>query len=126
MRPIIVLVLVVVSLGCSASFAADATTRAVRLPATQPLARQQWGAPLVDVAGKDGVWTIRGQKQTVTLRAADLGMNINAGPATWTIMPSAAGDLRVRVGSKDFSLRLAGAKTIDVEPYDTGYKTGVK
>ena len=57
---------------CSAAFAADATTRATKIPATQPLSREQWGAPLVDVAGKDNLWTITGRKQTVTLDASDL------------------------------------------------------
>ena len=122
----VALLVIALSFCCSFAAATAATTRAVRLPATQQLPREQWGAPLVDVAGKDNIWTLKGKKQTVTLDASDLSVQIKAGAATWALMPSIAGDLHVRVQSKDRKLRLADAKRVDVEPYDTGYKTGVK
>src|SRR5687768_10872371 len=114
-------------MSATSAFAADATTRAIRIPQTQPVAREQWGAPLVDVKRDEGdTWTIAGKKQTVTLNARDLSMQIVAGPAKWAIVGSARGDLIARSGKSDRTLRLADAKHIDVEPYDTGYETGVK
>jgi len=124
---VLVLLVSVLLLAVTPAVAAEPATRAVKIPQTQPVAREQWGAPLVDVKrGEGDEWTIAGKKQTVTLNARDLSMQIAAGPAKWAIVGSAKGDLIVRAGQTDHTLRLADAKRIDVEPYDTGYKTGVK
>ena len=92
----------------------------------QPLSRADWGAPLVNVSRQGNQWTIAGQKQTVTLDARTLAMDIHAGPAQWTMVPSAADDMLVRFEGQVFPLRLADAGLIDIAPYDTGFKTGVK
>lgn len=88
--------------------------------------RDQWGAPAVTVTHKAGEWIIAGQKVRVVLADSDLAIRIQAGPAAWSLAPSAAGDVLVRSNGDDFPLRLADARTVDVRPYDTGFKTGVK
>src|SRR5882724_2508674 len=92
----------------------------------QPLPRAEWGAPLVTVSQRGGPWTVAGQKNTLTLNGADLALRMQAGPVAWQMMPSAPGDLRVKVGAEEFSLRLADAQNISVAADDSGAKTGVK
>src|SRR5882724_501464 len=92
----------------------------------QPLPRAEWGAPLVTVSHDGGQWTVAGQKNTLTLKSADLALRMQAGPVAWQMMPSAPGDLRVKVGAEEFSLRLADAQNIAVAADDSGAKTGVK
>jgi hypothetical protein len=87
--------------------------------------REEWGAPAVDVTHANGVWIIRGQKQLVTLKQSDLTLDVKAGPATWTMLPSSANELLVRTGGKEFGLRLADSQNIEIVPYDTGFKTGI-
>jgi hypothetical protein len=95
------------------------------LPAPS-LPREAWGAPAVTVTRQDDRWIIAGRRQTVTLNATDLALAIQAGPARWSLVPSAPGDLRVKAGDREFPLRLADAGNILITPYDTGFKTGVK
>src|SRR5262249_6568299 len=71
-------------------------------------------------------WTIKGKKQTVTLNEKNLAIEVRAGSATWNMVPSSASDMLVKVGDQGFPLRLADADKIDIRPYDTGFKTGVK
>src|SRR5688500_15432034 len=115
----VVVVIVLLVTPLPPAFAAAPATRAVKIPQTQPVSRDQWGAPLVDVKHDGDTWTIAGKKQTVTLNARDLSMQIAAGPAKWAIVASTKGDLIVRSGQSDHTLRLADAKRIEVEPYDT-------
>ncbi len=101
----------------------------VPLPAQTPAAslpREQWGAPAVKVSRADGRWILAGKKQTVLLNDSGLALEIRAGSALWKMVPSVTNDLRVRSAGKEFSLRLADAKKIEIAPYDTGFKTGVK
>jgi hypothetical protein len=42
------------------------------------------------------------------------------------MVPSAEEDMLVKVGTQEHFLRLADAKEIEILPYDTGFKTGVK
>lgn len=88
--------------------------------------REEWGAPLVDVTHEGSIWTIHGQKQVVILNESDLSLEVKAGATVWKMLPSKLGDMLVRSGGKESALRLADARRIDVEPYDTGFKTGVK
>src|SRR5262249_44196020 len=67
-----------------------------------------------------------GKAVTATLNAATLGLVVDAAPARWTLVPSAAGDLVVRQKGEHVVLRLADAPSIAIAPYDTGFKTGVK
>lgn len=91
----------------------------------QPAPRAERGAPLVDVKQAGPLWTLTGQKRTVTLDARDLSLGAQ-GPTAWRMLGSTAGDMRVRAAGKDVALRLADAAKIVVTPYDTGAKTGVK
>src|SRR5205085_7911977 len=49
-----------------------------------------------------------------------------AGPANWAMAPSAPKDMLVRSRGEEFFLRLADARKVEITPYDTGAKTGVK
>ena len=89
------------------------------------LTRGQWGAPAVSVTREGPAWTIAGTRRKVTL-LPDLSLRVETGGTTWPLVPSSPADLRVRVDGRDVPLRLADAGRIDVVPYDTGYKTGVK
>ena len=88
--------------------------------------RAEWGAPLVDVTRDGENWVIAGQKQRVTLNPKDLSMKVLAGSTKWSMDASRPGDMLVKIRGKEFPVRLADARSIKVEPYDTGYKTGVK
>lgn len=94
--------------------------------AAQPLPREQWGAPLVSVSHDGGKWTIAGKKQTITLNDSDLVLAIQAGPTAWKMVPSGARDMLVKSLGEEFPVALRDAGKIDIAPYDTGYKTGIK
>ena len=91
-----------------------------------PSPRSTWGAPEIEVSQADGRWIIAGKKNRVILNEADLAMTVEAGPVTWRMAPSSAEDMLVQWRDERFYLRLADAGKIAIEPYDTGYKTGVK
>ncbi len=95
-------------------------------PAAQRLPREQWGAPAVTVAQQGGLWVVAGRRTTVTLAPQDLRVRIQAGGATWDMVPSSETDLMVRAAGADVPLHLADAARIAITPYDTGYKTGLK
>jgi hypothetical protein len=95
-------------------------------PANQPLSREQWGAPAVNVSHASGKWTIAGNKQTVILNEADLALEIRAQSAIWNLVASAANDMRVKFNGQELPVRLADARNIAIAPYDTGFKSGVK
>lgn len=92
----------------------------------QQLPRDQWGAPLVDVSHVDGNWIVAGRKKRVTLNAANLAINVQAGPANWSMLPSSARDMLVRSKGQEFYLRLIDAQKVSITRYDTGFKTGIK
>src|SRR5438045_220951 len=93
----------------------------------QTLPRAEWGAPEVAVNPlANGQYAIVGKKNKVTVDSRTLAMSIQNGSANWKMVASGANDLQVKTGGKEFSVRLADAKDIHVEPYDTGFKTGVK
>lgn len=92
----------------------------------QGLSRADWGAPLVFVSSTNGQWIIAGQKQTVTLDAKTLALAVNAQSVDWKLFPSGTNDLLVKYHNDEFPLRLVDAGRISIEPYDTGFKTGVK
>src|SRR5689334_19893279 len=96
------------------------------LPFAQQLPREQWGAPLVTVSHGEGKWVIEGKKNRVTLNESDLALSVQAGPANWAMVPSSANDMLVRSRGKEFYLRLADARKVEIKTYDTGFKTGVK
>ena len=62
----------------------------------QEPSRPGWGAPAVVVSKEGMFWTIRGQKQIVTLNEADLALRVAAGDATWEMVPSEKDDMLVK------------------------------
>ncbi|HTQ40418.1 MAG TPA: DUF5696 domain-containing protein [Pirellulales bacterium] len=88
--------------------------------------RSEWGAPEVAVAHEADNWILKGKKRTVTLNAKNLAMEISAGANVWKMLPSRAADLLIKVQGVADALHLADAENIDIVPYDTGFKTGVK
>src|SRR5256714_6094245 len=106
--------------------AAEATTRAVRRPATQPLSREQWAAPAVEVKHEGTKWTIDGHKHHVIFDETDFAIEVRAGDVAWHLAASGATDMLVKSGGDEFALPLKAASRIAVEPYDTGFKTGIK
>jgi hypothetical protein len=82
--------------------------------------------PRTTVTEQDGRWTIAGARSTVSLRASDLALQIRAGGAQWSMVPSTPGEMVVKSGGREQRLRLADAKHIDITPYRTGFRTGVK
>lgn len=92
----------------------------------QPLSRAEWGAPEVEVTQKDGKWIIQGQKQKIVLNATDLSMQVKTPTVKWDFVASQCKDMLAKSNGEEFYLSLASAGKIDIERYDTGYKTGVK
>jgi hypothetical protein len=88
--------------------------------------QDDFGAPKVQVAEKEGKWLISGRKNRVELNPADLQMTIEAAGRRWVTAASSAGDLAVETGGTSCSLRLADAAERTVAPYETGFQTGVK
>jgi hypothetical protein len=82
-------------------------------------------APKVAVERAGPAWRVSGSHTTVTLQP-DLALAVAARGTPWAMAPSSPGDLRVRAGGRDQTLRLADARDIRVEPYRTGFRTGVK
>jgi hypothetical protein len=107
------------------TFAVDPTPQQL---SAQKFPRDQWGAPLVDVShdAVNSTFTIKGKKQSVVVNEKDLSIDITAGPVTWKLVASKPGDLLLKAGDQEQKLRLADARKIEIVPYDTGYKTGVK
>ena len=92
----------------------------------QVLPRDQWGAPLVAVKQIGHEWIIAGKKNSVTVDETSLAMKINAGGTEWSMVASEDSEMVVKVAGRQYFVRLADAGTIDVRPYDTGFKTGIK
>src|SRR4051812_38602055 len=80
----------------------------------------------ISVTHADGNWTISGNKNTVILNEETLAVSVKAGARTWNLMPSSSDDLLVGVPGNDFHLKLTDAGKIQIAPFRTGYKTGVK
>jgi len=92
----------------------------------QTLPRADWGAPPVSISHSNGKWLIAGQKNKVLVDEKDLGITIQNGTANWSMVPSGPKDMTAQIAGAEFPLRLADAEKISIEPYDTGFKTGVK
>ena len=94
-------------------------------PAGAPLTRADWGATPVVVVHTADKWMIAGFKQTVTLDASNLALEVSAQSVDWKMFPSGTNDMIVKFHGREFPLRLADAGKISIKPYDTGFKTGV-
>ena len=88
-----------------------------------PLCAQE---PVASVTHAGGAWTIAGKLNQVTLDEKDLSVAVHAGPVTWKMLPSSDQDLLVNAGGETIRLRLADAKEIHIEPYHTGFSSGVR
>ncbi len=88
--------------------------------------RGEWGAPPVTVSRQDGRWIVAGKRQVFALDAKTLQMSIQTGQTAWKMVPSSTADLLVRAADDEFRLALAEASEIRIEPWETGFKTGVR
>src|SRR5690349_3363175 len=91
-----------------------------------PLAREQWGAPLVMVSHTNEQWIIAGKKRTIVLNDSDLALEVRTGNTVWKMVASGTNDMLVRRAGKEMHIRLADAHGSQRQPFDTGFKTGVK
>src|SRR3974390_1180018 len=94
--------------------------------AESSLPRAAWGAPPVKVTHEGDVWIISGKRNSVTLNETNLGLVAENGAVQWAMAPSGTNDMLVKAGGREFYVRLNDAKKIAIEPYDTGFKTGLK
>lgn len=92
----------------------------------QQLSREQWGAMPVKVSQQSGTWVIAGKRTAISLNKTDLALSVVSGAEQWKMVGSSAGDIIVKSGGEEASLRLADAKQIAIVPYDVGFKSGIK
>ena len=92
----------------------------------QTLSRDQWGGMPVTVLHQNGNWVIQGKKHTVTLNDRTLALTVGTGHAIWSTLASNRRDMLLKNGVEEFELGVAQAKTMNIVPYDVGFKTGVK
>lgn len=96
------------------------------LSAQPPVSREERGAPAISVHHSGNRWEIAGKRHRVFLDQATMAITVHAGTVTWKLAPSLEDDMLVRSKARETFLRLTDASKIDVVPYDTGFKTGVK
>ena len=108
------------------ALAISCSTFVTAQPVQQPLAREQWGAPLVQVSHTNDQWIIAGKKRTVILHDTDLALEVRTGTAIWKMIASGTNDMLVKRAGKEFPIRLADAHGTQWQRFDTGFKTGVK
>jgi len=99
---------------------------ACAMTVAQPRSAADTGTPQVAVTHTAAVWAIKGQKTSVDLDASNLAIAVHNGPVVWKTVPSSAQDMLVSLDGDEFRVRLADAGQTHVEPYATGFKTGVK
>ena len=95
----------------------------VSTASAQQRPRDQWGAMPVVVSHIGDKWLIKGKRNTVTLNQSNLTLSVQASLTTWNMVPSSTGDMIVRVQGEDVSLRIADAKNIKIDSYDTDRKS---
>jgi hypothetical protein len=60
------------------------------------------------------------------LNKRDLGVNIRSSGATWKMVRSSDHDMLVGLGGDRFWLSFAAAGSMRIEPYETGFKSGIR
>jgi hypothetical protein len=80
----------------------------------------------VSVSHTGKIWTIAGHRNELRLDASTLAMSVKAASASWNMVPSGPRDMLVTAGGDPFFVRLADAGQIEITPYDTGFRKGVK
>ena len=73
-----------------------------------------------------GRWTIAGRKTHVVLEESSLATTVTVGGTAWKMVPSTPEDVIVRAGGVDAPLRIADAAKLEIAPFHTGFKSGVK
>src|ERR1700722_2882936 len=84
------------------------------------------GSPNIAVLKQWDTWIIKGQKQTVKFTWSDQSILVEAGNVSWRMFSSMVSDMIVKSGGSEFPLRLADAQSVDIVPYETGFRTGIK
>jgi hypothetical protein len=90
------------------------------------LVQTDWGSPEVEVKQDATQWIIQGERLTVVVDSNTLAMQVKDADVSWNIEGSRQGDLIVEDGGRNFPLSLKDAKEIKIEPYETGFMSGVK
>ena len=80
----------------------------------------------IEVCRKGKRWVMRGERREAVLDAATLAMEARAGGTTWRLLPAQADDLTVEAGGARHPLSLTAAAARAIDPYHTGYASGVK
>jgi len=91
----------------------------------EPLLPHEWGAPPVAVS-RSGVWTVSGRRHQVTLDARTLAITVRTAAASWAMPPSSTPEMLVVRDGDEFGVRLTDASDVRIEPYETGFSSGVK
>ncbi len=90
------------------------------------LVQTGWGNPKVNVKQDASQWTIRGERLTVVVDPNTLAMQIRDEDISWNTAGSTQGDLTIEHNGKNIPLCLKDAKQIKIEPYETGFMSGIK
>ncbi len=99
---------------------------ATQATAGEERTQTEWGRPQVEVKQEEDFWIIRGQRLRISLQSSNLSIQVKDSDTTWSMEGSTAGDLTVGTGGQTIALRMADAKKIEINPYETGFKAGVK
>ncbi|MHC4438325.1 MAG: hypothetical protein ACYS3S_13270, partial [Planctomycetota bacterium] len=90
------------------------------------LTQLEWGDPNVTVRQDAAQWIIHGERLTVVVDSNSLAMRIKDKDIIWNIEGSTQRDLTIEHDGRNIPLRLRDAKKITIEPYETGFKSGIK
>jgi hypothetical protein len=90
------------------------------------LVQTDWGSPAVEVKQDATQWIIEGERLTMVVDSNTLAMQVKDEDVSWNIEGSRQGDLIVEDGGRNIPLSLKDAKQIKIEPYETGFMSGVK
>lgn len=86
----------------------------------------EWGKPKVRVLQSGSQWTIQGKRLTVIFSSDTFAIQVKDKNVIWNLEESGKGDLIVERKGQKIPLRLGDAKNIDITPYETGFKSGLK
>lgn len=81
---------------------------------------------VIKVEHSGSIWTISGASRTVAFDESDFSMSVKAGRTTWPLLGSDGSDLVIADGSERFGAKLTDAGKIDVSPYQTGCRSGIR
>jgi len=93
---------------------------------SEKLTQLEWGNPNVTVKQDASQWTIHGERLTVVIDSNSLSMQVKDKDITWNIEGSKQGDLTIEQNGRNRPLCLKDAQEIKIEPYETGFMSGIK